>query len=70
MVGTFSLGRHYRIDFTIPEQAFPKDLGAEITYAIEVTFTHAPAGHSITRTDRVGSIPSEMGQHPRYPQFL
>ena len=23
VVGTFSLGRHYRIDFTIPEQAFP-----------------------------------------------
>ena len=56
VVGTFSLGRHYRIDFTIPEQAFPKALGAEVTYTIEVTFTHAPAGQSITRTDRVGSI--------------
>ena len=56
VVGTFSLGRHYRIDFTIPEQAFPTALGAEVTYTIEVTFTHAPAGQSITRTDRVGSI--------------
>ena len=64
VVGTFSLGRHYRIDFTIPEQAFPTALGAEVTYTIEVTFTHAPAGQSITRTDRVGSITLRNGAAP------
>ena len=56
VVGTFSLGRHYRIDFTIPEQAFPTAMGAEATYTIEVTFTHSPAGQSITHTELVGSI--------------
>jgi len=61
VVGTFSLGRHYRIDFTIPEQAFPTAMGAEVTYTIEVTFTHDPAGQSITRTDRVGSITLRNG---------
>ena len=67
VVGTFSLGRHYRIDFTIPEQAFPPALGAEVTYTIEVTFTHAPAGQSITRTDRVGSITLRNGASPPTP---
>lgn len=61
VVGTFSLGRHYRIDFTIPEQAFPTAMGAEATYTIEVTFTHSPAGQSVTRTDRVGSITLRNG---------
>ena len=61
VVGTFSLGRHYRIDFTIPEQAFPTAMGAEATYTIEVTFTHSPAGQSITHTDRVGSITLRNG---------
>ena len=61
VVGTFSLGRHYRIDFTIPEQAFPTAMGAEATYTIAVTFTHSPAGQSITHTELVGSITLRNG---------